>query len=143
MTTTVQEGSVVKVHYTGTLSDGTVFDSSVNSEPLQFKVGEGMVIKGFEEGVKGMKLNEEKTITIKSEDAYGPKQEALILKVPPKAFSNYENLKPGETYSMNTSDGQIIRVKVIDKNEESVTIDLNHPLAGEELTFNAKIIEIK
>jgi len=143
MTETVQEGSTVKVHYTGTLDSGKVFDTSENREPLEFKVGEGKVIKGFEEGIKGMKVDSERIIKIKAEDAYGPRQEVLVLKVPAQTLSNIEDIKIGETYQMQAPNGQVVFVKVISKDQETVTLDLNHPLAGEDLTFKAKIVEIK
>ena len=143
MAETVQEGSIVKVHYTGTQDNGKVFDTSENKEPLEFKVGDGKVIKGFEDGIKGMKVNEEMTIKIKAEDAYGPRQEALLLKVPLHTLSNIDDIKIGETYQMQAPNGQVVFVKVVSKDEETATLDLNHPLAGEDLTFKAKIVEIK
>jgi peptidylprolyl isomerase len=139
----VKEGSDVLVHYVGTLENGNIFDSSIDKAPLKFKVGEGKVIKKFEDGIKGMKVNEERTIKIKAEDAYGSKQEALLLKVPLQTLSNIEDIKIGKTYQMHAPNGQVVFVKVIEKDEETATLDLNHPLAGEGLTFKAKIVEIK
>ncbi len=136
----MNQGTKVKVHYTGTLNDGTVFDSSEGKEPLEFTIGESQVIKGFEDGIKEMKLNEERTINIKPEDAYGESQEQLVMSIPREKFP--ENVEVNGKLVIKSPDGQSIPAFVKEVNKDSVVIDLNHPLAGKELTFKVKIVEV-
>ena len=136
----MKPGDKVKIHYTGTLNDGSVFDSSDGRDPLEFTIGENQVIKGFEDGVKDMKLNQEKTIKIKPEEAYGEKNEQLIISVPRDKFP--ENIEAGGRLVLKDPDGQHIPAFVSEVKENAVVIDLNHPLAGKELTFKIKVVAI-
>ncbi len=132
----------VKVHYTGRLTDGTVFDSSLGKEPLEFTIGQKAVIAGFEEGVIGMAVGETKTVSIASQDAYGPYLEDLIgtirrVHIPPDI-----DLKVGTIMQMQAPDGGVTLVRVKELNDENVTLDANHPLAGKDLTFDINLLEI-
>ncbi len=131
---TAGDGDTVKVHYTGTLSNGTTFDSSAGREPLEFTLGEGQVIPGFEDAVMGMAVGEEKTVTIPVEEAYGHYDEDLILVVP-------REMVPDEIAVVGTSLYQP-RGTIISVDDENVMIDQNHPLAGEDLTFTITLVEI-
>lgn len=133
-------GTKVKVHYTGTLNDGTVFDSSEGKQPLEFTIGENQVIKGFEDGIKDMKINEEKTITINPKDAYGEKNEQLIRSVPREKFP--PEVQVGGHLVLKSPEGQSIPAVVAEVKDDAVVIDLNHPLAGKELTFKVKVVAI-
>jgi peptidylprolyl isomerase len=131
-------GDTVKVHYTGKLEDGTIFDSSFDSEPLEFTIGEGQVIKGFEDAVVGMDLNETKTVKIPVDKAYGPHRDDLLVVVnrnqlPADFEPELEGRQP---------DGSIVVATVIEISESNVTLDANHPLAGEDLTFEIQLVEI-
>lgn len=140
--TKIADGNQVKVHYTGKLNDGTVFDSSEGREPLAFTIGKGMMIPGFEKGVMGMGLNEEKTITIKPEDAYGIVHEDMIAEIPNAQLPPEIKPQAGMELMSQTPDGQQLVVKIIEVKEESIVIDANHALAGKELTFDIKVVEI-
>ena len=138
----VKTGDTVKVHYHGRLSDGSTFDSSSGREPLQFEVGSGQVIKGFEDGVEGMTVGDKKTIQIPVEEAYGPKDENMLVEFPIANFP--EDLKPevGMQLNMTNGGGQVIPVTITEVGEESVILDANHPLAGQELIFDIELVEI-
>ena len=140
---TAQEKDQVKVHYKGTLKNGEVFDSSEGREPLEFTIGEGQVIPGFDVGVKGMQIGEEKTINIVADDAYGQVREELIQDVEKSALP--EDIKPevGLKLVSKTQDGKEIPLIVTEVKENAITVDANHPLAGEDLTFNVKMVEIQ
>lgn len=140
--TKVKDGHQVKVHYTGKLNDGTVFDSSEGREPLAFTIGKGMMIPGFEKGVVGMELNEEKTITIPPEEAYGPVREDMIAEVPNNQLPQDIKPKVGMELMSQTPDGHQLVVKIKEVKDESILIDANHALAGKELTFDIKLVEI-
>ena len=135
-------GDTVKVHYTGKLEDGTIFDSSFDSEPLEFTIGEGQVIPGFEQSVFGMELNETKTVKIPVDKAYGAHRDDLIVVV------NRSQLPPdfepeiGAELEGRQPDGSIVVATVIEVSESSVTLDANHPLAGKDLTFDIQLVEI-
>ena len=135
-------GDTVKVHYTGKLEDGTVFDSSIDRDPLQFTLGEGQVIPGFEQAVVGMNLGESKTVTISMDEAYGPHREEMVVMVERNKFPEHMQLEGGQQLQIRQDDGQIIFVIVADVSESSVTLDANHPLAGKDLTFDIQLIEI-
>jgi len=137
-----KNGDSVKVHYTGKLDDGTVFDSSIDREPLEFTIGESQVIAGFEEAVVGMNLNESKTATIPAEQAYGPHHPEMVVSVDRERFP--EHLKPevGQQLQMRQEQGQVIVVMVTDVSESHVSLDANHPLAGKDLTFDIELVEI-
>jgi FKBP-type peptidyl-prolyl cis-trans isomerase 2 len=138
----VKEGDTVRVHYTGKLGDGTVFDSSWEREALEFTVGAGQLIPGFEEAVKGMALEETQTFQVASDDAYGPYREEMVLTVNRDEFP--KNIEPqvGQHIQVNLQGGQELVVRVKDVTEDEVTLDANHPLAGQDLTFEIKLMEI-
>jgi len=139
----VEKGSKVKVHYTGTKNDGSKFDSSHDrGQVLEFEVGSGQMIKGFDEGVVGMEVGETKDIHIKPEDAYGLRKEEAQTEVPKESLPPDFNPKIGETVQGQTVDGRPILAKVKELQENKVILDLNHPLAGEELNFNVELVEI-
>jgi peptidylprolyl isomerase len=137
-----QLGDTVKVHYTLILEDGTVFETSVDSEPLQFTLGEGQLIPGFEQAVVGMSLSESKTVEIPADEAYGPYYEELVQVVGRDQLP--EDLQPevGQQLQFRQEDGQVVIVTVIDVSESSVTVDANHPLGGRDLTFEIQLVEI-
>ena len=139
----MKNGSKVKVHYTGTLDDGTVFDSSETREPLEFTVGEGQVIPGFEDAVRDMNLNDEKTVKINPEQAYGQKMNQLIMQVPRDKFPAELNIEVGGRLVLKSPEGQNIPAVVSEVKKDVVVIDMNHPLAGKELTFKIKVVEVK
>jgi FKBP-type peptidyl-prolyl cis-trans isomerase SlpA len=132
----------VKVHYKGTLSTGEVFDSSEGREPLEFTVGAGQVIPGFDKGIEGMEIEEEKSITIPVEEGYGEVRQELIQEIPRQSLP--EDIKPevGLNLISKTPDGQEIPIVVTEVKDDAITIDANHPLAGQELTFDVKLVEI-
>ena len=138
-----KDGDTVKVHYTGTLEDGTTFDTSVGREPLEFTLGEGRVIPGFEEVVKGMQVGQSKTVTIPPERAYGPRLDDLALVIEREQLP--ENLDPevGQQLQMQQADARTTVVVVTDVSETTITVDANHPLAGKGLTFEIELVEIK
>lgn len=138
----VKSGDNVAIHYKGTLNDGTVFDSSEGREPLEFTVGSGMVIKGFDDGVTGMQVGEKKSIHIAVEDAYGPSSEEMIFDFDRADIPADIPLAVGETLNMH--DGQrAVPVIIREVTEEFVKLDANHPLAGQELNFELELVEIK
>mgnify|MGYP000982557173 CR=1 FL=1 len=134
-------GSMVKVHYTGTLGDGTVFDSSLKREPLQFKLGCGHVIPGFEEAVLSMKVGETKTVTIPADQAYGQRREELILVVEKAKMPSDLDPKVGDKLQMRQPKGAPVTVVVTEITEETITLDANHALAGKDLTFELTLVE--
>ncbi len=138
----VFEGNKVKVHYTGKLNDGTVFDSSENREPLEFVLGEGNMIQGFDTAVEGMELGSNKSVVIPSGEAYGEKMEDMMVDIPIDQVP--ADIKPevGMDLSIQNQEGQPMPVKVVNVDTEKITLDANHPLAGEDLTFDIKLIEI-
>ncbi|MBN2173854.1 MAG: peptidylprolyl isomerase [Bacteroidales bacterium] len=139
----VKVGDTIKVHYTGKLTDGTVFDSSEGEMPLEFEVGAGNLITGFEQGVIGMKKDENKTISIKAEDAYGEVREELFFEIEKSQLP--EDLKPetGMELISRQANGDEIMVTVTDVKPDSIIIDANHKLAGMDLIFDVKLVEIK
>lgn len=139
----VKKGDTVKVHYTGTLDDGKMFDSSEGKDPIEFKVGDGLVIKGFDKGVEGMKQGEEKEIHIECKDAYGEPNEELKKEVPKSSFPDNVELKIGMVLVVQGPNGQQMPVRVVDIKGDKVTVDFNHPLAGKDLNFKVKVEEIK
>jgi len=135
-------GDTVKVHYTGKLEDGTVFDSSSGGDPLEFTIGQGRIIPGFENGIVGMVKDDKKTITTTSEEAYGSRREELMTTFDRSQLSDEIDPAVGMRLRMKKSDGGTIDVVVVDCNEKSVTIDANYPLAGKTLIFDVQLIEI-
>jgi len=138
----VKKNDKVKVHYTGRLTSGEQFDSSAGREPLEFTVGAGQMIKGFDEAVEGMALNEKKTVTLSPENAYGPVYDQLINKVERKQLPSDMNPEIGQNLVASSPDGQQTRVVVTAVEEDTITIDANHPLAGKELVFDIELVEI-
>jgi len=140
---TVKNGDTVRVHYHGTLINGTTFDSSEGRDPLEFKVGTGMVIKGFDSGVLEMQVGDKKRLEIPVDQAYGPKNDELIMDFPKANIP--PDLKPeiGMELQMSNAQGQVFPVKVAGVSTEFVTLDANHPLAGEDLIFEIELVEIK
>ena len=136
----MNQGTKVKVHYTGTLNDGKIFDSSEGREPLEFTIGNNQVIKGFEDGIKGMKLNDEKTIKIKAKDTYGERDERMVVSVPRDKFP--PEVQAGGILLLKGPNGERLPAVVKEVKENAVIIDMNHPLAGKELTFKIKVVGI-
>ncbi len=136
-----KNGDVVRLNYKGTFADGTVFDSSENHGPIQFIVGKGMVISGFEDAVVGMKPGDSKTIEISSENAYGPHRDELVLEIPKDKLP--EGLEPeiGQRIQFSKDD-QTFELQVMAMGEANVTFDGNHPLAGKDLIFEIELLEI-
>lgn len=135
----IKEGSKVKVHYTGKFEDENVFDSSLGKDPIEFVVGEGMLIPGFEQGVMGLSQGDKKTVELEPEQAYGPVREELINQVPLDRVP--EGVQTGQMLEAQTEAGPI-PVVVTEVTEEAVTIDANHPLAGKKLIFDLEIVEV-
>jgi FKBP-type peptidyl-prolyl cis-trans isomerase 2 len=137
-----QKNNTVKVHYTGRLTNGEQFDSSKGRDPLEFTVGAGQMIAGFDSAVEGMELNEKKTITISPEEAYGPRHDQLINEVDRNNLPPEINPEVGQSLVASSPDGRQTRVQVTAVTEQSITIDANHPLAGKELEFDIELVEI-
>ncbi|WP_445680398.1 FKBP-type peptidyl-prolyl cis-trans isomerase [Radicibacter daui] len=139
---TVKTGDTVSLHYTGTLNDGSEFDSSVGGSPLSFKVGAGQVIPGFDAAVTGMAVGEKKTVTIPADEAYGEHNEAMVQVVPRDQLPDDMPVEEGMQVQAETEDGQLMVLTIIEFDDETVTMDANHPLAGEDLTFALEIVSI-
>jgi peptidylprolyl isomerase len=139
----VKNGDTVQVHYTGTLNDGTVFDSSEGREPLQFTAGEHSMIAGFEKAVYGMEVGQTKKVTIPANEAYGQHREDMILEVGRDRLPPGMNPQVGEQLQMRDQSGGARIVTVTRLSEGSITLDANHPLAGKDLTFEIKLVEVK
>ncbi len=137
-----ENGNKVKVHYKGSFDDGTVFDSSEGKDPLEFELGSGQVIPGFDKNIEGMELNEKKTIKIPSQEAYGERRDELIMDFPKSEFPNDINPEVGQQLQMQNQEGQVFNVLVTGVSGESVTLDANHPLAGKNLNFDIELVEI-
>ncbi len=135
-------GDTVKVHYTGKLEDDTVFDSSINREPLQLTIGEGCVIPGFENVLVGMSPGESKTAKISADNAYGPHRKEMTQIINRDQFPKHLRPEVGQELQDYQPDGRIIKVMVADVSESSVMLDANHPLAGKDLTFDIQLVEI-
>jgi len=139
-----KNGDAVKVHYTGKLDDGTVFDSSEGHEPLAFTLGNGEVIDGFDKGVVGMAVGENKQISIPPDQAYGERNESLVQTIARDQIQ-LGGVEPqaGMGVEMRTPDGEVIPLLISDVTDATVTLDANHPLAGEQLHFDVKLVEIE
>jgi FKBP-type peptidyl-prolyl cis-trans isomerase 2 len=137
-----QSGDLVRIHYTGHLDDGRTFDSSRGGEPLEFTLGEGEVIPGFEEAVVGMKPGESKTVSIAPEDAYGPHRAEMVQEVDRSALPADVQLKPGLQLQAQSRNGEAMVLTVTEVADGTVTLDANHPLAGERLTFEIELVEL-
>ena len=140
--TQAKKGDNVKIHYTGKLEDGTVFDSSQGHDPLAFTIGSGQVIPGFEEAVIGMSKGDSNNVTIPVDKAYGPRNEELVLTAPRDQVPPDLNPEVGQKLEMGGPDGQLIIVEVVDLSDDHITLDANPPLAGKDLTFDIELVEI-
>ena len=140
---TAQKGSTVKVHYAGTLkSDGSQFDSSEGREPLEFKLGEGMVIAGFEKAVIGKSVGDKVSVEISPEEGYGTPNDQLVFQVRKEQLPPNVELEAGIMLEIRTEDGQPAYVRVTEFDDEMVTLDGNHPLAGQTLCFDIEVVEV-
>ena len=142
----IKKGDKIKVDYEGRFEDGTIFDSSSHgdhSHALEFTVGAGQVILGFDESVIGMKKNEEKEFKLKPEEGYGERREELKQMIPRNVLPKNQEPKKGMGLIMNTPEGHQLPVKILDVDEKFITVDLNHPLAGKTLIFKIKIVSIE
>lgn len=138
-----KSGDTVRIHYTGKLDDGHVFDSSVaRNEPFEFQLGSGNVIPGFDKAVTGMEAGEKKTFTIPVADAYGERNEEMVLEFPKTELPGEVNPEPGMVLEAQGQNGEQYRLTVTAVAEETVTLDGNHPLAGKDLTFDIELLEI-
>jgi len=137
-----KQGDKVKVHYKGSLADGTVFDSSEGRDPLEFVVGQHQVIPGFEDAVEGMNVGDSTETTIPADQAYGQRREDLVLTVPKAQMP--EGLEPdvGMQLQLRQPDGRPAIARITEVTEDAVTLDVNHPLAGQDLTFSIDLVEI-
>jgi len=139
----IKKGDKIKVEYTGTLKDGTVFDSSEKQgQPLEFEVGAGQLIKGFDEAVVGMEKGEKKEITLEPTDAYGDKKDELIRELPKNQFPKDQEIKDGMFLAVGLPDGRQLPAQVVNVADDTITLDMNHPLAGKQLHFKLKVVEI-
>ncbi len=134
-------GNTVKVRYTGKLDNGAVFDSSKEHEPLEFKLGAGQVISGFENAVHGMSAGEKKTVRIPADEAYGPRRDDMVIRVERSRIPPEIDLSIGTNLRIKQYSG-VINVVVTDMDESSVTLDANHPLAGSDLTFDIELVDV-
>ena len=136
-----KNGDTVRIHYTGTLTDGTVFDSSQGREPLEAVLGQEMLIPGFEEAVVGMEAGDRKTVVVPPNKAYGVRLEEFLLPVPKEKFPADMPPEEGMVYQLSTEDGDL-EARVLSMTESEVILDANHPLAGEALTFDIELVSI-
>jgi peptidylprolyl isomerase len=135
-------GDLVRVHYKGTLADGTVFDSSEGREPLEFTLGQGMVIPGFEKAVTGLEVGSSVVRTIPADEAYGPLREEMVINVPKEQFPPDMPLELGQELQLDAPGGGIVVAQIVGIEDDGVVIDANHPLAGEDLTFSITLESI-
>ncbi|MGP6087118.1 FKBP-type peptidyl-prolyl cis-trans isomerase [Antarctobacter jejuensis] len=140
--TQVKTGDTVSLHYTGTLADGTTFDSSAGRDPLQFEVGSGQIIPGLDKAIPGMAVGDKKTVNVPADDAYGPTNPEAKQDVPRGEIPPEIPLELGMQLQVQAPNGQVLPVTVVAMTEETVTIDANHPLAGKDLTFDIELVEI-
>jgi peptidylprolyl isomerase len=138
----VKQGDTVKIHYTGTLDDGNIFDSSEGKDPLEFEAGTGKVIKGFDAAIIGMEKGQEKEVKIEAKDAYGEYNPELIQKIPKDKLPKDQEPKPGMPLLIKAPNGQEYPVKIKEVSEKDITIDLNPQLAGKNLNFKIKVVDI-
>ena len=135
------KGNTVRIHYTGTLADGSQLDSSAGRDPLEFTLGDGMVIPGFDKAVDGMQVGDSKTFDIPADEAYGERREEMVMSVPRAEFPDHIDPQTGQQLQMQQGE-QTFVVTVSDVDDEAVVLDANHPLAGEDLTFTVELVEI-
>lgn len=137
----IEKGNTVEVHYTGKFIDGEVFDSSEGKDPLQFEVGSGQIIPGFETAILGKQIGDKVTVSVSPEQAYGPVREDLIVEVPADKMPG--EVEVGQLLQADGGDGQVVQVIVKEVKEEVVVIDGNHPLAGRDLIFEIEVVSIQ
>ncbi|WP_165176846.1 peptidylprolyl isomerase [Desulfovibrio sp. ZJ369] len=138
----IRKGDTVRVHYTGTLADGTVFDSSKERDPLEFTLGKGMLIPGFEAAVEGREAGDTVTVTIPADQAYGDVDPELIFTVPRAQVPDHIPQEVGVPLQLSNEQGQM-DVTIAEVGDDEITLDANHPLAGKELTFEIEIVDVK
>lgn len=138
-----KKGDRVKVHYNGTLDDGTPFDSSADREPIEFTIGEGMLLPGFELAVEGMEVGNAKNIRIPANEAYGPYFDDLVVEFEKEQFPPDLNPKVGEHLELQQEDGSATVVRIVKITDDKVSLDANHPLAGKDLLFELKLVSIE
>lgn len=142
----IVKGSKVKVDYEGRFEDGEVFDTSKHeghSHPLEFTVGDGEVIEGFDKAVIGMEKGEEKEFSIEAKDAYGEHNPIIVQKIPRNALPKDQEPAVGMALMINSPDGRQFPVRIVEVDDENITVDVNHPLAGKKLTFKIKIVDVE
>jgi peptidylprolyl isomerase len=140
--TKVKKDDKVQIHYKGTLTDGEVFDSSEGRDPLEFVVGSGQVIVGFDEAVIGMEVGEKKSVLIPCEKAYGERLKEMVIQVPVAQVPPDLDIEIGMMLEMGGAQGEILRVKVIEMDDDTITLDANPPLAGADLNFDIELVAI-
>jgi FKBP-type peptidyl-prolyl cis-trans isomerase 2 len=141
--TEAKPGTTVSIHYTGTLADGSTFDSSEGRDPLNFEMGAGQIIPGLEAALSGMTAGEAKTVTIPAAEAYGDHNPQAVQQVPREAVPDHIPLDPGTQLQVQTQDGRALPVVVTEVTEEQVTLDANHPLAGKDLIFAVEVVGVE
>ncbi len=137
-----QDNNKVRVHYTGSLDDGTEFGSSQGEDPVEFTIGNDEIIPGVENAVKGMEEGEEKRVSIPPEEGYGERSDQAVMEVPKSDLPEDVEPEVGTELQGKTEDGNTVRLRVTEVKDESVTVDANHPLAGQNLNFDIKLVEI-
>lgn len=137
-----KSGDSVKIHYAGSLDDGSLFDSSEGRDPMEFTLGTGQVIPGFDNAVTGMGVGEKKTVRIPADEAYGERDDNLVHEVPKNALPDDLEVEAGMPLQATGPDGQEISLTVVDVSEDSIQVDANHPLAGQALTFDIELVEL-
>nr|WP_321251329.1 peptidylprolyl isomerase [uncultured Ruegeria sp.] len=140
--TEIKQGDTVRIHYTGTLLDGSVFDSSEGRDPLEFVVGSGQIIPGLDTAMPGLAAGDKKRVEIVCVEAYGPINPAMRQAIPREGIPDDIPLEPGTQLQMQTPDGQALPVTVVDADEATVTLDGNHPLAGQDLIFEIEVVSV-
>lgn len=141
--TVAEKGDTVKVNYRGTLDDGSQFDSSYDrGQPLEFTVGSGQMISGFDAAVEGMKVGEKKTVRLEAADAYGEPSDDMVATFSKDEVPDFDSLEVGDTVTLSTSNGSTVAAAVTEKTDDSVTVDANHELAGKPLTFEIELVEV-
>ena len=140
--TEIKQGDTVRIHYTGTLLDGNVFDSSEGRDPLEFVVGSGQIIPGLDTAMSGLNVGDKKRVEIACVDAYGPINPAMRQSIPREGIPDDIPLDPGTQLQMQTPDGQAMPVTVVDSDDATVTLDANHPLAGQDLIFDIEVVSV-
>ncbi len=140
--TQVKSGDTVRLHYTGTLTDGTEFDSSAGRDPLEFTVGSGQIIPGLDQAIPGMEVGDKKVVEVPADEAYGQPHPNARQDIPRSEIPEDIPLEVGVQLQMQAPDGQAIPVRVVAVTDETVTLDANHPLAGQDLTFAIELVSI-